>query len=49
MVKLTCLNCKYEFEVEGKPNNCPYCGKEKLEQEKSASDMIEEVRSLIGD
>jgi len=47
MVKLVCTNCNYKFEAQEKPKTCPYCNKETIEYEKSASDLLNEVADTL--
>jgi len=46
MVKFLCKNCNYRFESE-KAFDCPYCGKESIEKEKSAGELLEEVDRIL--
>ena len=47
MVKYVCKNCNYRFESE-QAHNCPYCDREDtIEKEKSASEILEEVSTLL--
>ena len=46
MVKFICTNCNYKFESEN-PSDCPYCGKDSLEKDKSAEELLEEVGRLL--
>ena len=41
-----CTNCNYRFNAEN-PRDCPYCGKEMLEKEKSAVELLDEVDKLL--
>ena len=48
MIKFYCIGCKYRFEAEKMPLNCPYCAKKgAIRQEESASDLLEEVNKLL--
>jgi len=46
MGKFICTNCNYRFDAEN-ALECPYCGKESLEQDKSATELLEEVERLL--
>ena len=46
MVKFMCAKCNYRFESE-KADNCPYCGEESIEEEKSASEIIDDVTNIL--
>ncbi len=42
-----CLNCRFRFRASKNPNSCPYCDKKILEKEQAASDLVDEVSSLL--
>ncbi|MBT4135741.1 hypothetical protein HOD75_04385 [archaeon] len=42
-----CRNCNFRFK-SGSPLDCPYCGKEEVEKEKSAIELVNEVAQLLG-
>lgn len=46
MVMHICTNCSYRFNSEN-PNECPYCGEDKVEIEKDASELLDEVEKLL--
>ena len=46
MTKWICPGCNYRFEAEN-PTECPYCGRTNIEKEKDASELLEEVESLL--
>lgn len=46
MVIHICTNCNYRFDAEN-AIECPYCGQEGLEKEKSAGELLEEVDRLL--
>lgn len=46
MIRCVCRNCNYRFESE-KPRECPYCGMDEIEQEKSANELLKEVEDLL--
>ena len=49
MAKLRCKKCNYKFEAKDE-DTCPYCGSYKgLEEEKSASALVEEVEDMLED
>ena len=48
MVKFLCKNCSYRFESKS-ASDCPYCGKESVEKEKSAEEILDEVDSILQD
>jgi len=41
-----CTHCN--FKCNEKHSECPYCGKETLEQEKSAEELLEDVDRMFG-
>lgn len=43
MAKFICNECGYRFDAT-KIKECPYCGKEEIEKEKSAEELIDNVR-----
>lgn len=46
MVKYVCINCNHGFESEN-PSECPHCGTDKLEKNKSAGELLEEVERIL--
>ena len=40
--------CNFRFDAES-PKECPYCGKETLERDKSAEEILDEVEKLLGE
>ena len=44
MTNFVCINCGYRFETEEKPKMCPYCAETGLEEEKSAEDLVSDVK-----
>jgi len=48
MVKFICSNCNYRCDLENHVD-CPYCGKDTLEQNKSAKELLEEVERVLED
>jgi len=46
MVKFVCKNCNYRFETEN-AFDCPYCGKESIEKEQSAVELLDDVERLL--
>jgi rubrerythrin len=47
MTKFICRECGYRISGE-ELKKCPYCNKGKLEKEKSAGELIEEVEKILG-
>jgi len=47
MTKYICLNCNYKFELENH-SECPHCGADKFEKDKSAGELLEEVERILG-
>ncbi|MBR9706708.1 hypothetical protein GOV14_06755 [Candidatus Pacearchaeota archaeon] len=47
MIKYICTNCNYRFNAQ-EAIDCPYCGKEKIEKEKNATELLEEVEQILG-
>jgi rubrerythrin len=48
MESYICSNCRYKFKTSKTPRSCPYCDKVGvLEREKSASEIVDEIQSLI--
>jgi len=41
-----CTNCNYKFNSK-KCSDCPYCGKESVEKEKNATELLKEVDKLL--
>ncbi len=41
-----CKNCRFRLETKGY-SDCPYCGKKEIEKEKNATELLEEVESLL--
>jgi len=46
MVKYVCLNCNYRVDSENL-SSCPYCGKENIEREKNASELLNEIERIL--
>ena len=46
MVKFICINCNYRFERDD-AYDCPYCGNEDIEKEKSAGELLKEIEDLL--
>ncbi|MFH1431100.1 MAG: hypothetical protein ABIG37_01365 [Nanoarchaeota archaeon] len=42
MTNFICLDCKYRFEAD-KKKTCPYCSSPKIEEEKSAEELIDSL------
>lgn len=41
-----CKHCKFRFHSE-KPRDCPYCGRDNLEMEKDADELLDEIGRII--
>ena len=41
-MKLICEKCNYQFESKILPERCPYCGREGVEEEPDAQELINE-------
>ncbi len=46
MVKWVCTGCNFRFEAEN-PSECPYCGRDTLEKEPSAEELLNEVEKML--
>jgi len=46
MGRYVCTNCNYRFE-SSKLSECPYCGVNKVEKEKTAEELLEEIDDLL--
>ena len=46
MAKFVCSKCNYRFQAQ-KADNCPYCGENSISEEKSASELVEEVSDML--
>ena len=44
-MKFNCKNCGYSFEKNFKPKKCPFCGEEKLERQKTAEEILEDIKN----
>lgn len=45
MVKFVCAECGYRFESEEKKlMRCPYCSGERVENEKSAEELVDNIK-----
>ena len=47
MAKFICKKCGYNTFVENKSLICPCCGKEGIEKEQDAEELIEEVKDIL--
>ena len=47
MAKWACLSCNYRFDSEKVPKDCPYCGRDKIEKEKNAEELLGEIQDLL--
>jgi predicted RNA-binding Zn-ribbon protein involved in translation (DUF1610 family) len=46
MVKFLCKDCNYRFDSES-AFDCPYCGKESIEKEKTAEELLIDVEEML--
>ena len=46
-MRYICKSCGYQFESKVLPKTCPYCNKGRVEEEKDAEELIEEVENLL--
>jgi len=46
MVKWVCNGCNFRFDSEN-PKDCPYCGRDELEKEPDAEDLLNEVEEIL--
>ena len=46
MSRYVCLNCNYRFESDN-PGDCPNCGMEEFEKEKSAEELLGDVERIL--
>ena len=46
MVKLVCNGCNLKFEGKNL-NECPHCGRDILEREHGAEDLLNEVEEIL--
>ena len=46
MGKYICLHCNFRFNSNN-PHECPYCGKQNFEKEKSAEELLSDVNELL--
>lgn len=45
MGNFICIDCGYRFESEiKKPKKCPYCSGESIEKEKSAEELVDNIK-----
>ena len=45
MTGFICSSCGYRFEAEKQKKECPYCGNEVIEKEKSADELLSSLES----
>jgi len=43
MASYRCKNCRYSLESVKEIKKCPYCDKNSLEKEKSASELLDDI------
>ena len=46
MTRYICTACNFRFNSEN-PKECPYCGRSRIEKEKSAEELLEEVDKIL--
>ena len=46
MVAHVCISCNFRFEAKYS-GDCPYCGRDTIEKDKSASELLEEIEDLL--
>jgi rubrerythrin len=42
-----CTHCNFRLNSNNKPKDCPYCGRDSLEMEKSAEEILDDVNELL--
>lgn len=45
-MKYQCIKCSSIFELKN-TKECPRCGSEKIEQEKTASELLDEINDIL--
>ncbi|MGV8151962.1 MAG: hypothetical protein ACP5OG_02685 [Candidatus Nanoarchaeia archaeon] len=48
MVVYICKHCRFRFNANN-PKDCPYCGRNTLEREKTATELLDEVENMLED
>ncbi|MBS3075801.1 hypothetical protein J4429_05070 [Candidatus Pacearchaeota archaeon] len=48
MVKYICRHCKFRCETN-KLSECPYCGRDTLEKEKSAEELLSDINNILNE
>jgi len=48
MAKWVCKSCNYRFDLKA-PLDCPSCGKDSIEKEKDAEELLEEIEDILGE
>ncbi|MDD5193313.1 MAG: DNA-directed RNA polymerase subunit P [Candidatus Nanoarchaeia archaeon] len=48
MVKYVCKHCKFRCESKILIE-CPYCGRDSLEKEKSAEELLNDINDILND
>jgi rubrerythrin len=46
MAKYICSHCGFRCNQQN-PSDCPYCGKDTLEPEKSASELLDDIGKIL--
>ena len=49
MSRYICTNCNYRFSTEKRATECGYCGKNSIEIEKSATELLEDVDRMLNE
>lgn len=48
MSNYICTHCNFRFSAK-RASECPYCGKEEIEVEKSAEEILDDIGGLLID
>ena len=49
MPRYICTNCNYRFSSEKGASECGYCGKNSIEIEKSANELLDDVDRMLSE
>ena len=49
MPRYICTNCNYRFSTEKGATECGYCGKNSIEIEKSATELLDDVDRMLNE